>query len=44
MLKPYGPFFPAAYHLGGSHHFAVGLEDANVVTEVFQHNLDPRTA
>jgi uncharacterized protein (UPF0210 family) len=44
MLKPYGPFFPAAYHLGGSHHFAVGLEGANVVTEVFQHNHDPRTA
>lgn len=44
MLKPYGPFFPAAYHLGGSHHFAVGLEGANVVTEVFQHNHDPRSA
>jgi uncharacterized protein (UPF0210 family) len=44
MLKPYGPFFPAAYHLGGSHHFAVGLESANVVTEVFQHDQNPVTA
>jgi uncharacterized protein (UPF0210 family) len=44
MLKPYGPFFPAAYHLGGSHHFAVGLESANVVTEVFTANHNPVTA
>jgi uncharacterized protein (UPF0210 family) len=44
MLKPYGPFFPAAYHLGGSHHFAVGLESENVVTEVFTRNHDPATA
>ena len=41
MLKPYGPFFPAAYHLGGSHHFAIGLEGANVVTEVFSRTQDP---
>jgi uncharacterized protein len=41
MLKPYGPFFPASYHLGGSHHFAVGLESANVVTEVFTQTQDP---
>ena len=44
MIKPYGPFFPASYHLGGSHHFAVGLEAANVVTEVFTKNHDPVTA
>jgi uncharacterized protein (UPF0210 family) len=44
MLKPYGPFFPAAYHLGGSHHFAIGLESANVVTEVFTQNHNPVTA
>jgi uncharacterized protein (UPF0210 family) len=44
MLKPYGPFFPAAYHLGNSHAFAVGLEGANVVTEVFQKDHDPKTA
>ena len=44
MLKPYGPFFPAAYHLGNSHAFAVGLESANVVTEVFTQNHNPATA
>jgi uncharacterized protein len=41
MLRPYGPFFPASYHLGGSHHFAVGLESANVVTEIFTQTQDP---
>jgi uncharacterized protein (UPF0210 family) len=44
MLKPYGPFFPGAYHLGGQHTFAVGLEGANVVAEVFARDHDPRTA
>jgi uncharacterized protein (UPF0210 family) len=44
MLKPYGPFFPAAYHLGGGQSFSVGLESANVVTDVFAQNRDPRTA
>jgi uncharacterized protein (UPF0210 family) len=44
MLKPYGPFFPGAYHLGGGKTFAVGLEGANVVAEVFARDRDPRTA
>jgi uncharacterized protein len=44
MLKPYGPFFPGAYHLGGGHSFSVGLESANVVADVFAQNRDPRTA
>jgi uncharacterized protein len=44
MLKPYGPFFPGAYHLGGGHSFSVGLEGANVVADVFAKNRDPRTA
>ena len=45
MLKPYGPFFPGAYHLGGGKRtFAVGLEGANVVAEVFAQDHDPRTA
>jgi uncharacterized protein len=44
MLKPYGPFFPGAYHLGGSHSFSVGLESANVVADVFAANQDPRVA
>lgn len=45
MLKPYGPFFPGAYHLGDSNKtFAVGLEGANVVADVFQHDQNPRSA
>src|SRR5262249_28868212 len=35
MIKPYTPFYPAAWHSGGGKTFAVGLESANVVTEVF---------
>jgi len=35
MLAPYGPFFPGSYFLGVGHQFAVGLESANVVDEVF---------
>ncbi|MGA7413780.1 MAG: DUF711 family protein [Bryobacteraceae bacterium] len=44
MLKPYGPFFPGAYHLGGARSFAVGLESADVVADVFAHEHDPNTA
>lgn len=41
MVKPYGPFFPGAYHLGGGRAFAVGLEGANVVGDVFAQTHDP---
>jgi uncharacterized protein (UPF0210 family) len=41
MVKPYGPFYPGAYHLGGGHAFAVGLEGANVVNDVFAQTHDP---
>ncbi len=45
MLKPYGPFYPGAWHPGGGpKSFAIGLESANVVMEVFSHEHDPRTA
>jgi uncharacterized protein (UPF0210 family) len=45
MLKPYGPFYPGAWHpSGGSRRFAIGLESANVVMAVFAHEHDPRTA
>jgi len=44
MLKPYGPFFPGAYHLGGGRTFSVGLEGASVVVEVFARDHDPRIA
>jgi hypothetical protein len=45
MLKPYGPFYPGAWHPGGAtHSFAIGLEAANVVMDVFARERDPRTA
>jgi len=45
MLKPYGPFYPGAWHpAGGPKSFAIGLESANVVMEVFSREHDPRTA
>jgi uncharacterized protein len=45
MLKPYGPFYPGAWHPGGGpRSFAIGLESANVVMDVFAREHDPRTA
>jgi uncharacterized protein (UPF0210 family) len=45
MLQPYGPFYPGAWHPGGGvSSFAIGLESAKVVMEVFTHEHDPRTA
>ncbi len=45
MLKPYGPFYPGAWHPGGGpRSFAIGLEAANVVMDVFSRERDPRTA
>src|SRR5207249_9839509 len=31
MVPPLTPFFPAAYHTGSGHQFAIALESANVV-------------
>jgi len=45
MLKPYGPFYPGAWHPGGGPRtFAIGLEAANVVMDVFSREHDPRMA
>ena len=45
MLKPFGPFYPGAWHPGGGpRSFAIGLEAANVVMDVFAREHDPRTA
>jgi uncharacterized protein (UPF0210 family) len=35
MMPPYAPFYPASYHTGPGHQFAVGLEAANIVDRVF---------
>jgi len=41
MVKPYTPFYPAAWHKGEGKTFAVGLESANVVTDVFAGVHEP---
>jgi uncharacterized protein (UPF0210 family) len=42
MLEPYAPFYPGSYHTGEGKRFAVGLEGANVVEEIFAaHRGDP---
>jgi uncharacterized protein (UPF0210 family) len=35
MVEPYSPFFPASWHDGPGRRFSVGLQAANVMTEVF---------
>jgi uncharacterized protein len=35
MLKPYGPFYPGAYHTGAGKQLSIGFESANIVQEVF---------
>jgi len=35
MLKPYGPFYPGAWHDGPGRQFSIGFEGAGVVREVF---------
>jgi uncharacterized protein (UPF0210 family) len=44
MVKQYGPFYPGAWHTGQGKTFAVGLESANVVTEVFGKYHEPGPA
>ncbi len=44
MLKPYGPFYPGAYHAGGARSFSIGVEGASVVAEVFAQEHEPRAA
>jgi uncharacterized protein len=40
MVPPLTPFFPAAYHTGFGHQFAVALESANVVAAEFKDARD----
>jgi len=45
MLGPFTPFYPGAYHTGAGRQFAVGLEGANVVEQVFRASKgDPAAA
>jgi len=40
MVKPLAPFFPAAFHTGFGHQFAIALESANVVAAAFKDAPD----
>jgi uncharacterized protein (UPF0210 family) len=40
-VQAYTPFFPAAYHQGLGHQFAIALESANVVAAVMAVQRDP---
>ncbi len=44
MVPPLSPFFPAAYHTGFGHQFAIALESANVVAAAFKDTPDLATA
>ena len=40
MVPPLTPFFPAAYHTGFGHQFAIALESANIVAAAFKDSRD----
>ncbi len=40
MVAPLTPFFPAAYHTGFGHQFAIALESANIVAAAFKDARD----
>src|SRR6266704_751017 len=44
LVPPVTPFFPAAYHTGFGHQFAVALESANLVAAAFKDARDLLTA
>jgi uncharacterized protein (UPF0210 family) len=44
MVPPLTPFFPAAYHSGFGHQFAIALESANIVAAAFKDAPDLATA
>jgi len=44
MMKPYGPYYPGSYHLGKGRAFAIAMEGANVVGDVFTRFKDPLEA
>jgi uncharacterized protein (UPF0210 family) len=41
MMKPYGPYYPGSYHLGKGHAFAIAIEGANIVADVFGRYRNP---
>jgi uncharacterized protein (UPF0210 family) len=41
MMKQYGPYYPGSYHLGKGRAFAIAMEGANVVGDVFGRFKEP---
>src|SRR5262245_59419334 len=41
MMKPYGPYYPGSYHIGKGHAFAIAMEGAEMVGDVFRQYHDP---
>jgi len=41
MMKPYGPYYPGSYHLAKGRAFAIAMEGAEVVGDVFRQYRDP---
>jgi uncharacterized protein (UPF0210 family) len=44
LVPPLTPFFPAAYHSGFGHQFAIALESANTVAAAFKNASDLNSA
>lgn len=44
MVPPLTPFFPAAYHTGFGHQFAIAFESAGIVASAFRNAPDLATA
>jgi len=44
MMKPYGPYYPGSWHQEHGRAFAIAMEGANVVADVFGKYRDPREA
>ena len=44
LVRPHTPFFPAAFHDGPGHRFAIALQSANVVAEAFASAKNPGEA
>jgi uncharacterized protein len=44
MMKPYGPYYPGSYHVGHGRAFAIAMEGAAVVSDVFKQYHDAPSA
>jgi uncharacterized protein (UPF0210 family) len=44
MLAPFAPFYPGSYHTGAGKQFAIGIEGAGIVDEVFSRTREPQAA